>query len=166
MSYETVRERIAELLLGIEGIENVHQYVRDIRKETIFKEAFVVRGQGQENDRVNGWQVSRTSFVEDYACMGQRHADRTHQFEITGYYSLNDIEGSELVFQDLIDKICDEFRGRDQLQDKDNNPLEFCARARLISGTGIGHATFGNYFVHSCVLSMEVVERLPSSITY
>lgn len=115
MSLEAIREQIVTILSSVDGVENVHQYQRWASTWEKFLDHFKDEATG----KINGWTISREKTPA--ICESTTHDNRSHNFRIRGYYGLKDEDGSEIVFQDLIEDICAAFRIKYQLNNTASN---------------------------------------------
>ncbi len=108
MSLSTVRAKIKELILLVDGIGKVHEYERYTHDWRQYTKFFT------KNDKVNVWQIERATFTRFvHATTGSTNGvERViHDFIIRGFYGLSDALASEKTFQDLIEGVCQKFRG-------------------------------------------------------
>ena len=103
-----IREQTKTILSGVSGIGVVHDYDRLAVDVATLKKFF----QDSEG-RINGWTIAREATPERW--LTNIDYERVFEMTIRGYYGLQDAAASEIVFQDLIEAICDKFRGNDTL---------------------------------------------------
>lgn len=106
---------IAAVLATIGGIGNIHQYRRIIREEDQVNAHLFHTGQG----RVNAWMISpsgaNTTVTERHpghagiGVKGGGNVLTTFQFQIEGYFGIDDTNASEQTFRDLSWAVADEF---------------------------------------------------------
>ena len=89
---------IKTIMLGVSGVEIVHEYQRFAADWTKFLSLFK-----DSSDRINGWMITRESTPEDRDTYPTLR--RQHRFVIRGFYGLNDAEASETTFQTLVERI-------------------------------------------------------------
>lgn len=144
MAYANVRARIKAILLGVEGVEIVHEYDRFIANWEKFLELFKDSG-----DRINGWMISRRRL--DTARHRSQVEERGHDMRLRGVYGLSDAAASELVFQDLVDRVMDALNGDKTLGKtvQESGP----ARAEIIE-----NRMFGKVLCHYVEIIVPVLE--------
>jgi hypothetical protein len=102
MSWSAIRDEITSVLSGVSGIGTIHNYLRYATSKAEIDTLFVKSGV------LNTWMHTRRAMD------GQRSTNRetrlSHQWEILGYYALDDSGASELVFQALWESIETAFR--------------------------------------------------------
>ena len=62
----------------------------------------------QNGTTINTWQISRVAVVSEFGGT-DGNVDKTHEFAINGFYSLDDSAASEKVFQQIVDNVMDQF---------------------------------------------------------
>lgn len=160
MSYETVTTRIKQTLERVDGIYNVHTYLRDIPDENEFETAFKVKT--PDGDLLSAWMMTRISLTAeqptiDYASI----YDVSHKIELQGFYGLSDQDSSETKFQEILDNLMNKFRTKFALEDETTGvALAGITLAEPLQITEIGHGQFSNYFVHFCRVLLSIKERL------
>lgn len=159
MSYETISNRLKDILLTVAGVYNVHTYYRDINSEEKFAEAFMV--DLQDKKLLTAWIMTRTEAPATRPNMDAGSMlDVMHKFEIQGFYGIYDEGGSELEFQGIVDNILNAFRTKPNLEDTSGVALTGVIGSGEPQVLDIGHGQFSNYFVHFCRLQLSVKERL------
>lgn len=159
MSYETVTDRIKLILQTVEGVYNVHTYLRDISDEKKFEEAFKI--ETPSGPILSCWVMTRKSIPTDRPSIDANAIlDVTHNIELQGMYGLEDEKQSELTFQKQIDNILQKFKTKFLLEDDSGTALDGVIRTGEISFPEIGHGQFSNMFVHYCRMLISVEERL------
>jgi hypothetical protein len=111
------RAGIAAVLATVAGIGQIHQRRRIMRDEGAIRDLLYVGAQS----RINGWMISpaanNTTVTERHpghrgiGQSGGGNALTTFQWQIEGYFGLDDANGSEETFQDLAWLIADTFNG-------------------------------------------------------
>lgn len=98
---------LAEILAAIVAMHQavpdvgvVHNRERYTRDETKFRELFVMTPAGADK-QVRGWWWRRVATRESMVSTGT--VMNVHTWQCRGYMALADAEGSELVFDDLIE---------------------------------------------------------------
>lgn len=102
MNYRALTQTIARVLSSVEGVGKVHEFRRFAVTPDDIKTLFVADGS------LNGWTVSRGSFSNEHIRTDQTH-EKIHSFVIRGLFAHNDDTSSELVFNEIIDRIVDRF---------------------------------------------------------
>lgn len=129
-----IRAAIVAKLAGIAEIGKVHAFERYLKENSKLRELYVY------GDRIQGWNVRRISKAETSQVMPRTRVVNT--WVIRGFMSLSDEAESELMFDALIESICDAFRddltlggvvediiledGTAGIQVKDSGPVMFC----------------------------------------
>lgn len=106
---------MAAVLATVPGIGNIYQYRRIMREEDQVNAILYHTGQA----RINGWMISpagsNTSVTErnpGHAGIGVKGGGNvltTFQFQIEGYFGIDDAAASEQTFRDLTWAVADEF---------------------------------------------------------
>jgi len=155
MSMADVREQIRVILAGVSGIGIIHDYRRWSGDWSRFLDLFK-----DANGKLNGWMISREKTPETVMSQGGRNT-RTHHFKIYGIYGLKDSDGSELIFQDLVEAVCTAFRSKDTL----NGTVWSCTPAENapegVAGIQVDLVEprmFGNVLCHYAELSLYAQE--------
>jgi len=150
MSLAAIRTKIKEILSTVPGIGRVYDYGRWTADWSRFLNTF------KSVDKINGWLITRRASTEEL--FGENVPPvhhRTHEFVIEGYFSLRDDVASEKTFQDLIEAICETFRG--------NLTLDGTA---LVSEPpqveSVDSSTLGGVLVHQTRIVIRATERLTS----
>lgn len=101
MSYSTILAQVKTVLSGVSGTANVYDYWRYSSDMTTLKSLFV------SNGILHTWMITRTSASAEASLDSQ--VFRNHQFELTGFYQVDDSAESEKTFQALCDTIMNTF---------------------------------------------------------
>jgi len=104
---DDIRNAIATKIAAVPNIGQVHGYERFAKAEKDFRTLYA------SADRILGWNVRRASRKETSLAMGRW--DITNKWQIKGFLSLDDAAESELVFDRLVEAICDAFRADENL---------------------------------------------------
>ncbi len=108
MSESGIRAQIKSTLEAVTGFGAVHDYERYPRSLADF---FVAMTSGSPA-QVNGWVIHREATRSERATIGvSGQVERAHSYRITGFYALDDADGSEKDFQALLEAIFTAFRG-------------------------------------------------------
>ena len=108
MSLADIREQIKVVLSGVPGIGVVHDYDRLATDWNTFLNFYK-----DVDGRINGWTITRDATPERW--LTNIDYERVFELAIRGYYGLQDSAASEIAFQDLVEGVCDKFRGNDTL---------------------------------------------------
>ncbi|MDR1995145.1 hypothetical protein [Azonexus sp.] len=140
-----LRAAIAAKLASVPGLGQVYNYERYAKSDADFREFYAA------GDRLQGWHVRRVARREN---AGSNEVLTT--WELRGFMSIDDAAASELLFDELIDRILDAWRddptlgravlyprdGADPVpQLEDSGPAMFCgilchsARLKLVTRT-------------------------------
>ncbi len=144
MNLAAIREQINVILRGVPDIGSVYDYERLAADWNVFISRFT-----DADGLINGWTISRVATPERW--LTNRDYERVYEMVMRGYFGLEDASASEIVFQNRIEAICDEFRGNDTLNGTcETTCPEFGALAGL-SGIQVGIIEprfFGNVLCH------------------
>lgn len=100
MSYSGITSALAAIVSAVTGTANVYQYRRynsgsEDQMKTLFEDSSII----------NTWQISRVAATSEFDGSGQCDVQRTGEFAIHGYYSIDDSNASEMTFQALVDSV-------------------------------------------------------------
>jgi hypothetical protein len=101
MSYSTILAQVKSTLEGVSGVANVYDYQRYSSDLSTLKSLFV------SNSIFHGWMITRVSAPATANITNQ--VFRQHQFELLGFYQVDDSLESEKTFQALCDTIMNTF---------------------------------------------------------
>lgn len=143
------RHAIAQVIASVRGAGVVHQYRRVIRNEQD------ARLHLWDGTRINGWMISpaaaNTTVTErnpghaGIGVQGGGNVLTTFQFQIEGYYAIDDANGSERTFGDLAWAVADEFNSYGLLA------IPGIAHQLPADVEQFGYAMFaGMYLLHYC----------------
>jgi hypothetical protein len=134
-----IRAAIVAMHRAVPDVGEVHDRERYARSEEKFRELFVMTPAGAAK-QVRGWWWRRTATRESTVSTGT--VMNVHIWQCRGYMALNDEDGSELVFDTLIEALRDVVRadptlggvceqnsaedGEDGVQVTDAGPVMFC----------------------------------------
>lgn len=122
--------------------------------------------------QIRGWVLTRERAGEEAASLGSNASGgftpagisrRTHTFLLFGIMSAEDAAGSEAIFQDLIEEICDRFRdeGTLRLLDESGAPrVGSLERLQPPQVDLIELRTFGNVLCHYAEIRLRAIERI------
>jgi len=139
-----IRTRIKGLLLGVDGIEIVHEYRRYASNWGKLLELFKTDG-----GIIHGWMISRSGVGSERH--NSKMCDRNHTVTLTGIYGLDDAGGSELVFQRIIEDLLDAVETDKTL----GKTVQECSPAKTAI---IETRMFGNVLCHYAELVVSVTE--------
>jgi len=146
MSLSTVRTEVKTLMAATSGIENVYDYRRYTRDYATYKDLF------KEGSHINTWEITRPTFTR--LVHGSDAIERVvHDFLIRGFYSLDDKAGSEKVFQDLVETVCQIFRDKPTLE----------GYAEVVKYPIVGRvyeSMFGSVLCHIGEIEVHIQERI------
>lgn len=110
MSLADQRTQIKTILEGVSGIGKVYAYQRWANDWQALLKLFKTT-----SDKINAWMITREKTSQIRMTMGEK--ERAHIFLMRGLYGLNDSDGTELIFQDLIEDIVTAFDAAETLND-------------------------------------------------
>ncbi len=153
MSYATVLKQVKTILEAVAGVKNVHDY----RRHSKFWDEFFKKHVGTEKV-VNSWEITRTEMAQDIRAVQGAGGNEpfyfdTHFILITGYFTVNDENATEITFQDLVDAVVAAFRVKPLLNNATIIPKEAQAPS-------IGHTMFGGVLVHTAEITFEAIEEV------
>ncbi|MDA1001506.1 MAG: hypothetical protein O2807_13445 [bacterium] len=164
-NYKMIGEGIAAELSAIEGAGQVHTYQR--WAADLGKYLHLFRWEAPDGkDQIRGWMVTREKVREEpgsFAGSGGGFLPagvnrRTHTFLLFGLMSAEDAAGSELIFQDLIEALCDRFRDPGALRLRGRVPtLERLAPPAV---DAIELRAFGGVLCHIAEIRIQAIERI------
>lgn len=130
-----IRAAIVAKLEGIADIGKVHSFERFLKENSKLRELYVF------GDRIQGWNVRRIANTRTAVNFGRTKVVNT--WAIRGFMSLSDESTSELLFDELIEAICEAFgndltlggatddinleSGVAGVQVRDSAPVMFCS---------------------------------------
>lgn len=122
MALADIREQIKLILSTAEGSVYklttgvIHDYFRWSADWDKFLQLMSIVDPDDSDKRIiNGWMITREKAPEKWKTSG--YNERSNLWRIKGFYGLNDVDASELKFQDLIEGICEKFRTEYNLND-------------------------------------------------
>lgn len=105
---QQTRERLQQLLQGVPGVGNVHVRERYTGSESKFRELYLYTLADPALDafagaaHLRGWHIRRIATEE--MAVGANLLN-THTWQVRGYLSFNDEFASELIFDDLVERM-------------------------------------------------------------
>lgn len=155
MTVATQRAALAALIAAVPNVGIVNDYERYARDESKFKAAYVYTPAGGDQ-QVRGWRISNTAVQE--RSLGVKRVLNVMTWQVRGYMSLADDEGSEKVFDDLVEAIRTAYRANPTLGG-------ICAAEPLGEDDGMqkvdaGPVLFCGVLCHSVLLEVKLCEYL------
>jgi hypothetical protein len=150
MSTKVIRHAILDKLSSLEDIGKTHN------RQSDFNDMYL------EGQKLKGWTISRVSTREKPFDTHTNIA--THTWKIRGYLALEDEIESELIFDDLIELIRDEFRSDDTLGNVVSST--YVGEQAALQLDDVGPATFAGVLCHAATMTLftEVeVDRYPQT---
>lgn len=98
-----IRAAILAKLQGVTGIGKVYDYERFAKTEKEFQTLYK-----DTDNRIRGWNFFR--FATDERDLDIGEVRRLHSWRITGFLSLDDVDASGKLFDDLVELIATAFR--------------------------------------------------------
>jgi hypothetical protein len=152
VSWETIRDKMSELLEAVPDVGQVHKY----RRHTTFWDGYFRTH--TKDGLFHSWEITRVGLAETLLAIGGATSVEpcfraVHSVEITGRMAVDDDRESELIFQDLIERIRADFRADTTF----SGVLELPANLQVPE---IGHDTFGGVLVHFVTLTLAASERV------
>lgn len=150
MSESAIRLAIKDVLLGVNSIGRVHNYVRYAVTDRGFIDLFqssVAIGSAH----IRGWQIRRQSVAEEALSLGGGTVQRIHTYRIYGYLQINDSSESEIYFNGLIESVVAAFR--------DDRTLGGAAQYHeYLQVDVIEEREFGDIVCHYVEMTLDVTE--------
>ena len=143
--YQTIAQEIQRRLATVGGVGNTHTHLREIKDEDALRTLCF----DAENDRIAAWFITRESLGDTQQSGFQN--ERRSTWVLYGFMSFDDLRGSEVQFQNLIDSICDKFAPQTDLSATVELTEPVQARA-------INYAMFNNVLCHRAELAITVQE--------
>lgn len=152
MAFEEVRDAIKTLLEAVDGVGEVHDYVR----HTVFWDEYF--RDHVDAGKINTWEITRRAAAQEItnvqgATATEPYFDDTHSVVIIGRVVLNDAKKSEQEFQAVIDRIVAAVRLDTLLGGVVLKPRS--AQVPLIE-----HRMFGGVLAHYVEITFEAIERV------
>ena len=148
MSLADIRTEYKNILSGVPNIGVVHDYERWSADWGTFLAQFKDPSTG----KLLGWTITREKSPESFGA-GSSY-ERSHVMVIRGYMGLQDVDGSEKTFQDLIETVCDTFRPKTTLNGKVQQ-VEAPLQLDVVDARMLGAA-----LCHYCELRQTVTEAV------
>lgn len=146
MSLATIRAQYKTILQSVPGIGVVHDYER----WSADWDKFLAQFQDPASKKILGWTITRERSAESFKT-GSGYS-RMYTMAIRGYMGLNDTDASEKTFQDLIETVCDTFRGKTTL----NGVVEQVEAPLQVDSIDLRQ--LGSVLCHHCELRQTVEE--------
>lgn len=108
---EQHRAAIVSRLRAVPDVGVVHAYQRYAANIKTLSALYVAEVGGKS--QLRGWYVTRTSARESAPAVGSYAV--THQWTLRGFLALDDTAETEVVFDGLVERVRDAFRGDDDL---------------------------------------------------
>ena len=169
--YKEIGDAILAEISSVAEAGRVHSYQRWSADLGKYLDLFRWEA-GSGLNQIRGWVLTRERAGEEVASIGSNATGgftpaglsrRTHTFLLFGIMSAEDGVGSEVVFQDLIEEICDRFRGDKTLRllDESGAPrVRSLERLQPPQVDLIELRTFGNVLCHYAEIRVRAIERI------
>jgi hypothetical protein len=151
-TYRQITDAIQSRLSTVKNIGRVYPFVRYLNSMEDYTDAFLDKSQIRKdgNGCLNGWTITRKSKADDQSANVTNTQVST--YSLLGIMALEDISGTELEFQQVIDDISAAFTPQDNFDDL----VELVLPVQVQS---IGHATVLNSILcHSAELTIQIQE--------
>ncbi len=115
MTESTIRTQIYTVLRSVTDIGVVYDYDRWAADWVTFINLFKTTIDGV--DQIRGWEISRKAVIEGLLKfdVGSKKKKKKHSFVIRGYLGLKDADGTEKIFNSLIEAVASAFRSNETL---------------------------------------------------
>ena len=148
-AYLDIANQITSRLAAVPNVGRVHHYQRNLNALETVKAEFFDHNLG----RIAAWTCSRESFTDTQSSNIEN--TRVSTWVLRGYMSVEDSQATEVLFQQVIDNICEAFRPQDDLGD--TVELIQPVQARTIGYSMLGKPDSG-ILCHSAELVLQVQE--------
>lgn len=147
--YDILAGKIADRVAAVPNAGRVHRYQRHLTtREDVIAEFF-----DPNLGRINGWTCSRASYRDEQLTSVENV--RVSTFVLRGFMAVEDRQATELLFQQLVDRVAEAFRPQDNL----DGAVE---RIAPVQAPVIGYAMLGRsdsgVLCHSAELTLDVQE--------
>lgn len=143
--YTQIADLIAAKLATVANVGQVHNFQRNFTDSNQFLAECV----DTVNQRVAFWTISRETFTDTQSSNYENTYVAT--WILRGHMAVKDSNETELIFQQVIDDVREEFRPQSTLSDS----VEL---TRPIQGRIIGYQSVHEAFCHVCELTFETQE--------
>ncbi len=164
--YKDIGAAVAAEIEAVENAGRVHLYQRTAADMAKYIGLF--RWEAPDGgDQIRGWIVTRERVSEALGGFGASAPGglipagvnrRAHTFLLAGIMGLKDGAASELVFQDLIEAVCDRFRSNDALRLRSKVPT--LERLQPPQVDVIEPRAFGGVLCHYAEIRLQAFERI------
>jgi hypothetical protein len=146
-----IRAAIVAAMQAVPDIGAVHSHERYTRDEAKFRELYVITPSVGAK-QLRGWWLRRTATEETSISTGT--VMNVHTWQWRGYMALNDEDGSELVFDELIEAYRDAVRADPTFGGvcEQNSMTDAEDGVQVINA---GPVTFCGVLCHSAVLQLK-----------
>ncbi len=148
---QEMKDGIHTLLAGVTGIGKVYKLHKIIKKPADFSAAFVSSGV------INTWEITNRSIPEAPAGIGsgENIRERTWDWQIEGWYGFN-YTTSEATFDNLVEAICTEFRGENDIGGEICQSDTMQVEIKDIEGFNGGNPDQEGILCHHAILSLPI----------
>jgi hypothetical protein len=147
ISYNSIATEIARIVSSVKNTGNVYPFIRAVRTEEQLSEIATDRF----NKRVAVWMIDRESIGDDPKTAFTN--ERGSLFTLHGFMGVEDKTKSALIFQQVIDDICDAFAPQGSLG-------ELVEMIDPVQAPSIAFAQLAGYECHYAKLTLRVQEYL------
>lgn len=152
-SVAQIRTALQLMVASVPEVGQVYDRERYVRDEGKFRALFIYQPTSGD-PQVRGWWLRRVK-TQEYSANNQRVIN-VHSWVIRGYMALNDVAGSELIFDDLVEQIRDRYRADPTLGGVCQlGPLQGADGSDGIQLDEIGPVSFCGVLCHSAALSLR-----------
>ncbi|MEE9274873.1 MAG: hypothetical protein V3V62_06160 [bacterium] len=163
--YKEIAAAIAAEVSSVADAGRVHTHQRWAADLSKYLDLFRWEAPGGE-DQIRGWMITREGAREElgsFAGSGGGFTPaglnrRTHTFLLFGIMGFEDAAASELPFQDLIEGVCDRFRGAEALRLR--GKVKSLERLQPPQVDLIELRTFGSVLCHIAEIRVRAIERI------
>jgi len=149
MPLAEIRTQLKTVVAAVVDIGQVHDYERWAAEWSKVLETFKATIGGAE--RIQAWTITREGTAGSDHDVGQEW--RSHLMVLRGYRGLDDTQGSEKQFQDLIETVCAALRAQ--------RPANLAATVSRLGPAQVRiveHRILGDVLCHYCEIAVQAEE--------
>ncbi len=147
-NFSNIRDEVFAVLDGVATNGKCYKYARLQSDWAAFLDLF---RDAVDTTLISGWTMSRTTSPEKHLTNGEHQREIT--FRLRGYYGVVDLTATELAFDQIVEDVCDAFRGEltfNGTAERSNPP-----QVRVVE-----YRAFGPILCHCAEIELTVFEVL------
>lgn len=150
MNYRSVTQAIQLKLSGVEGVGKSYPLRKFALNGDEIKQLYTIDSPDTGEATLNGWTISRSGFSDEQ--IGTDYTNElVHRFIIRGFLAVNSSIDSELLFNEIIDRVSLAFSPGSDLGEEIES-------AKPVQALVIDYAPFAGSFAHYCELELSITE--------